>query len=260
MPAVTVVRIAMWSGPRNISTALMRAWENRPDTAVVDEPFYAHYLAQTGIDHPGRDTVLASQPTDWHQVVAMLLGPVPGQRPIFYQKHMTHHLLPGMDPGWLAQVVNCFLIRDPLRMLASYARVRGEPTLADTGLPQQVEIFERVRRSTGHAPPVVDADAVLRDPAGMLGALCAAIGVPFDPRMLSWPAGPRASDGVWAGHWYAGVIASTGFAAPPADTPDLPARLRPLARACDAHYAALRGHALKAAAGTGTAGQSASPA
>ncbi|MCA8933643.1 MAG: hypothetical protein KDA49_14300 [Rhodospirillaceae bacterium] len=239
-PQPTAVRIAMWSGPRNISTALMRAWENRPDTWVVDEPFYAHYLAQTGLDHPGRADVIASQPTDWRAVVADLTGPVPEGRAIYYQKHMAHHLLPDMGRDWLAGVTNCFLVRDPARVLTSYAKVRGEPTLADTGLPQQLEIFRRVQAETGRTPPVIDADEVLADPAAALAGLCAAVGVAFEPCMLAWPAGPRATDGVWATHWYAGVIASTGFAAPPTDTPDLPARLRPLADECAGFYAELR--------------------
>lgn len=205
------LRIAMWSGPRNISTAMMRAWENRPDTAVVDEPFYACYLAATGLDHPGRDEILASQPTDWRVVAESLTGPVPDSKSVHYQKHMTHHILPEFGCDWLDQVTNCFLLRAPAEVVASYAETRRAPTLEDLGFVRQGEIFDRVADRLGCAPPVLDAADVLRDPAGMLAALCRAVGVGFDARMLSWPPGLRATDGVWARHWYASVERSTGF-------------------------------------------------
>jgi hypothetical protein len=231
------VRIAMWSGPRNLSTATMRAWENRRDTVVVDEPLYAYYLATTGLDHPGRDAVIASQPTDWRTAVAALTeAPLPEPATIQYQKHMTHHVLPDVDLGTLAPLRHAFLIRDPRRVLASYARVREQPTLADLGLPQQVALFRRF------GGPVVDSDDLLRDPEGVLRRLCAALDVPFDPAMLSWPAGRRDSDGVWAPHWYASVEASTGFG-PYRDTPpDLPEHLNPLAEVCRPYYEELREH------------------
>ena len=206
-------RIAMWSGPRNLSTALMRAWGSRADTAVVDEPLYAAYLAATGADHPVRDAVIASQPTDWRRVADALTGPVTGGRAISYQKHMAHHLLPGVGRAWLRSLRHAFLIREPAGMLASLARVTPEAAPADTGLPQQAELFEQTADRLGHAPPVVDASDVLCDPAGTLAALCAALGVPYDPAMLAWAPGPRPEDGVWAPHWYAAVRASTGFAA-----------------------------------------------
>jgi hypothetical protein len=230
------VRIAMWSGPRNISTAMMRAWENRPDTAVSDEPLYAHYLLATGLDHPGRDAVIASQATDWRTVVDGLTGPVPGGRAISYQKHMAHHLLPVIERGWLDRVVNCFLIRRPAEVLASYVRTREDPVLADLGFVQQGEIFERVCERTGRVPPILDARDVLEHPRKMLTLLCAAVGVPFSESMLSWPAGRRNSDGVWAKYWYAGVERSTGFAPyrPPGEP--LADRLRPLADACEPYY------------------------
>jgi hypothetical protein len=224
------VRIAMWSGPRTVSTALMRAWENRADTAVVDEPLYAYYLDRTGIDHPGRDEVIASMPADWRVVLAGLTaGPVPGGAAVFYQKHMTHHLLPEVDRATLAGLRHAFLIRDPRQLLASYARVRSEPSLADLGLEQQAEIF----RAFGG--PVLDSGDLLRSPRAALEALCGALGVAFDPAMLSWPAGPRPTDGVWAPYWYDGVRASTGFgpyaepggAALPPALAELAARCRP---------------------------------
>ena len=229
-------RVAMWSGPRNISTAMMRSFGSRADTVVVDEPFYAHYLAVTGLDHPGRDAVLASQPNRWEDVAAALTGPLPAGVAVFYQKHMAHHLLPGMGRSWLAGLTHAYLIRDPAHVVASYARVRDEPTLADLGYPQQVEIF-RV-----YGGPVVDAADVLRDPAGTLRRLCAALGIPFDESMLHWPAGPRDTDGVWAPHWYAAVQASTGFAPYRPAPAEVPARLRPLVAAAQPYYDELAAH------------------
>jgi hypothetical protein len=220
----------MWSGPRTVSTALMRAWENRADTAVADEPLYAYYLDRTGIEHPGRDEVIASMPADWRVVLAGLTaGPVPGGAAVYYQKHMTHHLLPEVDRATLAGLRHAFLIRDPRQLLASYARVRSEPSLADLGLEQQAEIF----RAFGG--PVLDSGDLLRSPRAALEALCGTLGVAFDPAMLSWPAGPRPTDGVWAPYWYDGVRASTGFgpyaepgeAALPPALAELAARCRP---------------------------------
>lgn len=217
------VRIAMWSGPRNISTAMMRSWGSRPDTFVTDEPLYAHYLAATGADHPGREEVIAAHDADWRRVAAWLTGPVPGGKAIWFQKHMTHHMLPGVDRAWLwgPQFRHAFLIRDPGEMLVSLAKVTPNPRIEDTGLPQQAELFEEARGRLGRKPPVVDAADVLRDPRRMLAALCDAIGVPFDERMLRWERGRRETDGVWAGHWYGVVEQSTGFG------PYVPRRERP---------------------------------
>ena len=231
----------MWSGPRNLSTALMRSFENRADCTVSDEPFYATYLAQTGLDHPMRDEVLASQPTNWREVAAALTGPAPGDAPLWYQKHMTHHMLPQFGHEWLAECRNAFLIRDPARVLASYVRSRETVTLADIGVVQQSELFDRVADRLGHAPPVIDAADVLANPARTLGALCAALQIAFDPAMLSWPPGKRASDGVWAPAWYASVEASTGFSPPDGKyaVPELPTHLAVIADAARAHYARL---------------------
>ncbi|MBX3053482.1 MAG: hypothetical protein KF753_18545 [Caldilineaceae bacterium] len=206
-------RIAMWSGPRNISTALMRAWENRPDTLVHDEPFYAYYLAETGIDHPGREEIIAADETDWRRVVAQVAhAPLPAGKTIYYQKQMTHHMLDAIDLAWLGNVTNCFLLRTPAEVISSYIKVRPDVTLSDIGFAQQRRIFRLVRETTGQIPPVIDSRDVLENPRRTLTLLCDALGVPFDERMLAWPAGPRASDGVWAKHWYAAVEASTGFA------------------------------------------------
>jgi len=239
------LRLAMWSGPRNISTAMMRAWGSRADTVVCDEPLYAHYLMATGIDHPGREEVMAHHETDWRQVVAELTGPIPGGRSISYQKHMAHHLLPGMDRGWLGDVTNAFLIRDPAEMLTSLIKVTPFPAVADTGLPQQVEIFELVRGQTGAAPPVLDARDVLEDPRKRLAALCEAVGVPFDEAMLSWPPGRRDTDGIWAKHWYDAVERSTGFAPYKPKNEPVPRRLQPLLEECTKHYEVLHAHRLK---------------
>ncbi len=208
---VKAVRIAMWSGPRNISTAMMRAFGSRPDTAVTDEPLYAHFLKVTGVAHPGREQVLATHETDWRMVVDELTGPVPGGRAIWYQKHMAHHLLPMIERAWLDRLTHAFLIREPDEMLASLIKPYPEAGLADTGLPQQCEIFDRVADRIGRAPPVVLASDVLKNPRAMLEALCEALDIAFLPAMLAWAPGPRTTDGAWAPNWYAAVEASTGF-------------------------------------------------
>ena len=230
----------MWSGPRAVSTAMMRAWENRPDTVVVDEPLYAFYLAETGLDHPGRDEVIASQPTSWPEVLRGLTGgPLPAGVTIEYAKHMTHHVLPSVDLAAFAPFRHAFLIRDPRALLASYARVRSAPTLDDLGLRQQARLFAEF------GGPVIDSGDLLAAPEAGLRALCAALGVPFSPAMLSWPPGPRASDGVWAPHWYDSVWRSTGFgpaqARPaPAARPALDPALEPLLGQCLPYYEKLR--------------------
>ena len=206
------VRIAMWSGPRNISTAMMRAWENRADTAVWDEPLYGHYLAHTGIDHPMCEDVLAATETDWRMIVEQLTGPVPGDKPVYFQKHMTLHMMDHIDRHWMDDVVNCFLIRDPAEVIASYAAKRDEVTAADVGFEAQRDIFRYVEERTGKTPVVLDARDVLKQPDIMLQKLCAAVGIEFDDNMLSWPAGRRDSDGIWGEHWYSVVENSTGFA------------------------------------------------
>jgi len=208
---LTPTRIAMWSGPRNISTAMMRAFENRGDCAVVDEPFYAHYLAQTGLDHPGREEVIADGETDWQRVVDGLTGPVPGDHHVFYQKHMTHHMLPHIGHDWFDTATHVFLIRDPREVLASYLKSRPHATAEDIGVLQEASLYEEIARRTGKAPPVIDADEFLKAPEAHLRALCTLLQIPFTPRMLHWPAGPRASDGVWAPYWYDAVLKSTGF-------------------------------------------------
>jgi hypothetical protein len=208
------VRIAMWSGPRNLSTALMRSFGNRPDCAVTDEPFYAAYLSLSGADHPMREEVLTSQPTDWRDVARALAGPAPDSAPLWYQKHMTHHMLLEIGRDWMRACRHAFLIRHPARVLASYAAKRESVSFEDLGFREQAELFDEAADLAGNAPPVVDADALLADPRGVLTRLCAVLSIPFDEGMLSWPAGPRETDGVWASHWYGSVVRSTEFGAP----------------------------------------------
>lgn len=230
------LRLAMWSGPRNISTALLRAWGNRPDTFVCDEPLYAHYLLRKKLPHPGAEEVVRHHETDWRKVVAWLTGDIPEGKTIFYQKQMSHHLLPEIDRGWLGQVTHGFLIREPREMLTSLLHFLPRPTLSDTGLPQQMELFETERQRIGRTPPVIDAKDVLDQPRRTLGLLCDALGVPFTDAMLSWPAGPRATDGIWAKHWYAAVEKTTSFQPyNPKDEP-VPAELSELHEQCCTLY------------------------
>lgn len=234
--------IAIWSGPRNISTALMRSWEARGDAAVVDEPLYAAYLDATGLEHPGRAEILAAHERDWRRVVATLTGPVPGGKAIYYQKHMAHHLLPEMDDTWVLALRNALLLREPREMLVSLAKVIPEPRVEDTGLPQQERLLALLLDRTGAAPPVIDARDVLADPARMLAALCARLEVPWTERMLAWEPGRRATDGAWAQHWYDAVERSTGFAPwRPREEP-VPARLGSVLEECEAIYARLAEH------------------
>jgi len=236
----------MWSGPRNISTAMMRAWDNRGDAFVCDEPLYAHYLAKTGRQHPGTAEVIAAGETDVQKVVDWLLGPVPGGKHVFYQKHMSHHLLPDMDRGWLRRVTNCFLIREPREVITSLIKHVPDATLPDTGFPQQAEIFERVIEWTGKVPSVVDARDVLNDPRGVLGRLCEAVGVAFTDRMLSWPPGLRETDGVWAKYWYKEVETTTSFRPyKPKDEP-VPERMLGVLEKCEEFYRRLYAHRLTA--------------
>ena len=201
------IRLACWSGPRNISTATMRAWENRPDTEVVDEPLYAWYLAHTGLDHPAREEVIAAGETDWRRVVDSLTRAWPGGPTLQYQKHMAQHLLPELPRDWIASLHNVLLIRDPAEVVSSYLRSRATVVPDDIGIRQQLELQVLL----GPSVPVIDSADFLRSPETYLRWLCSYAGVPFTETMLSWPAGPRASDGVWAPHWYDAVLRSTGF-------------------------------------------------
>ena len=216
------MRIAMWSGPRNLSTAMMYAFAQRADMSVMDEPFYAAYLAAGGADHPMRDTILARHETDPDRVAAQCRAE---GSPHLYMKHMPHHMLPGFPTDWATDCVNVHLIRHPARVIASYAAKRADPTLEDIGFAQQWRMYEAL------GGLVVDGTDIRADPRGMLTRLCEAIGLPFDPAMLSWPAGPRPEDGAWAAHWYGAVHRSTGFAEPEGDLPVLEGAA---ARLCEA--------------------------
>lgn len=242
-------RIAMWSGPRNISTAMMRAFENRADCCVSDEPFYAAFLAETGADHPMRAEVLASQPTDWREVAAAMTGPPPRPVPVWYQKQMCHHMLDGFALDWCDGLTNVFLVRHPASVVASYAVKREAVTLGDLGFVQQRRQFERLADKLGKAPPVVVAEDVLADPRATLSALCHAVGIVFDEAMLAWPAGPRTSDGVWAPAWYDAVERSTGWARPRLvpDTAALLPELRAIVEDAMPHYEALARHRISQA-------------
>ncbi|MEP2531651.1 HAD family hydrolase [Shimia sp.] len=219
------MKIAMWSGPRNLSTAMMYSFGNRPDCAVVDEPFYAAYLKLTGLDHPMRDDILASQSQDPDDVAAMLSGANPEQKTHFYQKHMTQHMVPGVPRDWMRGAVNVFLIRHPARVIASYAAKRENPTLDDIGFRQQAELFDLVK-SWGQTPVVIDSHDIRQNPEIMLNKLCDSIGIDYLTDMLTWSKGGHSSDGVWAKHWYGAVWNSTGFAGAEGPLPDVPEPLR----------------------------------
>lgn len=234
------MKIAMWSGPRNLSTAMMYSFAARGDCVAVDEPFYGAYLAATGMDHPMRDAVIASQSRD-PDVVAKQCLYMPNAQ-VFYQKHMTLHMLPDWDLGFMRGLTNVFLIRHPARVVASYAKKREAPTLLDIGFVQQAELFDRVAQDIGRAPLVLDSADVRDDPRGTLMRLCAALGIPFTDRMLSWPAGPKPHDGVWAPHWYDQVWQSTGFGGAEGDLPDLPADFQRLSDAAMPYYEHLLPH------------------
>lgn len=198
------MRIAMWSGPRNLSTAMMYAFGNRPDCEAWDEPYYAAYLAQTGVDHPMRQVILASQAPHFDAVVERLLATP--SKPVQYLKLMTHHMIPSFPLDWAEGFTNIHLLRHPARVIASYAAKRETITLDDIGFPQAT----RIRAAL--PGPIIDSADIRANPETMLQTLCAAINLPFDPAMLNWPAGPKSFDGAWAPHWYDAVHRSTGFA------------------------------------------------
>ncbi len=224
------LKIAMWSGPRNLSTAMMYAFGNRADFAAWDEPFYPAYLAATGIDHPMREKILAVGETDAVRVAGLCDGPVPDGKAHWYMKHMGFHMQPRFPLEWAEGCVNVHLIRHPARVVASYAAKRESPTLRDIGFAQQVEIFLRF------PGPVIDSADVRDDPEGMLRKLCEAIGLAFDPAMLSWPAGPKPFDGSWAPHWYGSAHASTGFAGSEGALPTLNGQAAALAERAMPYY------------------------
>ncbi len=240
------LRIAMWSGPRNLSTAMMRSFGARADTVVSDEPFYGAYLKHTGDDQAMKEAVIASMDCDWAGIVRAQNGPPPEDRPIWYQKHMAHHMEGPVGIADLTGHTHAFLIRDPRRVVASYAAKRVKVRPDHLGVARQRAYFDREADRLGRAPPVVDSADILADPAGTLAALCAALGIVFDPAMLHWPPGRRATDGIWAAHWYAAVEASTGFGPPDTSIVQLDAEAEAVAAACAPHYAYLAAHRMRA--------------
>jgi hypothetical protein len=240
------LRIAMWSGPRNLSTAMMRSFGSRADTFVSDEPFYGAFLKTSGADHPMREAVIAAMECDWRNVMEGLRGPAPSGSPIWYQKHMWHHMAGPVGYDDFAGFTHAFLIREPERMIASYLRKREAAAFENFGLDRQAEFFEREADRLGYAPPVIDANDVLTSPEGMLTRLCAALGIAWDPAMLSWAPGRRDTDGPWAPHWYAAVEASTGFGPPDNDPVQLADDARFLAERCRPYYERLAAHKLTA--------------
>lgn len=239
------VRIAMWSGPRNISTALMRSWENRKDCSVVDEPFYAAYLADTGLDHPCREEILLTQSTDYGKVIEELTRN-PVAQPLQYQKQMTHHIPRGMNMDWCAEMKHCFLIRDPAQVIASY--VQKMPTVDEDaiGIRRQAELFEQIESIIGVTPAVIDSNDVLKNPEKVLGELCRQLGLDFPAdEMLQWPTGRRTSDGIWASHWYHNVEQSTGFGEYRPGDNALEGEHRDLAEAMRPYYDRLATHRIQ---------------
>jgi len=236
------LRIAMWSGPRNLSTAMMRSFGARADTVVSDEPFYGAYLKHTGDDHPMADEVIAAMDCNWHSVLGALAGPC--ARPVWYQKHMVHHMVGPVQLADFKGFTHAFLIRAPERVINSYAAKREAVTAEALGFAKQRAWFEAEADRLGQAPQVVDSAAVLADPAGTLGRLCTALGLAWDPAMLAWPPGPRETDGVWAPHWYGRVLATTGFEGAEGPLPALDGEAARIREACRPHYEAMLAHAL----------------
>ena len=240
---MSVVRINLWSGPRNVSTALMYSFAQRSDTRVLDEPLYGHYLRVSGAPHPGAGEVMAHMDCDAARVLReVILGPC--DRPVLFMKQMAHHLVE-IDRSFFAKTVNVLLIRDPEEMLPSLAETLAVPTLRDTGLAMQSALSQELR-AIGQEPPVLDARQLLLDPRGVLQQLCAALGIPFDEAMLHWPAGPRPEDGIWAKHWYQNVHRSTGFLPYQGKDGPFPDALRPLLAECKPHYEVLAQVAIRA--------------
>lgn len=242
------LRIAMWSGPRNMSTTMMRSFGARADTVCVDEPFYAAYLKLTGLRHPMSDEIFASQNSDPHCVAAdMASSPNPDAR-VFYQKHMTHHMVDEIPRDWMAACRNVFLIRHPARVIPSYARKMDEVSLEAIGFPQQLSLFEQAKRLEGRTPLVIDSTDILRDPPVMMAALCAALDLAWTEDMLSWPAGAKPEDGAWAPHWYDAVWRSTEFGPVPGARPAVPEGLRSVYDPALEIYETLAAHRLRVGA------------
>ena len=201
----------MWSGPRNISTALMRSFENRPDTFVSDEPFYAHFLNETGEDHPYRKEIILQGETSWSAVAKNITGDIPNNKQIWYQKHMAQHNMQGKEMNWIWKLKNILLIRHPEEVILSYIKKNDIQNISQLGYRQLNDLFTILKKGCSDTPHIIDASDVLKDPEGMLKQLCGKLNITFYKEMLSWPAGRRDSDGIWGKHWYGSVEKSTGF-------------------------------------------------
>lgn len=243
---MTTTRIAMWSGPRNLSTAMMYAFASRGDCAIWDEPFYAAYLSQTGLEHPLRTEILAAGEVDRVTVARRCSGMFPSKQSLFYQKHMCQHMIPEMPRDWMRKVQNVFLIRHPARVLASFARKYETPVLADIGFVQQAELFDETANHLGAPPFVVDSYDIRQNPGQMLQSLCTALGIAWTDKMLNWPAGGHSDDGVWAAHWYGAVHRSNGFAGPEGPLPTLSGRYAEMVEEALPYYERLKVFSLSA--------------
>lgn len=238
-------RIAMWSGPRNISTALMRSFDSRADTYVTDEPLYAYYLNETGLKHPIASKIISTNEPNFERVIQYLHGPVPSGQPVWYQKHMSHHILPSTSLDWLDGMTHAFLVREPRAMLASLCKKLGIVALEETGLPQQVELYRMLTDRLGFPPPVVDAREIQMNPRSVLQKLCGALDLEFTEGMLSWEAGSRPTDGCWGPLWYENTLVSTGFTPYQEKSIELPDAMEGVAARAEEHYAELVEHAIR---------------
>lgn len=243
---MSAIRIAMWSGPRNISTAMMRSFGARPDCAVSDEPFYGAFLKHSGEPHPMAAETIADMDCDWDSVLATQSGQVPEGKPIWYQKHMPHHMVGHVDIGDMPDHVHAFLIRAPERVVASYRNKNELREPQALGFAQVRDYFEREADRIGKAPPVVDSDMILANPEAVLTKLCGSLGIAWDPAMLHWTTGPHPTDGIWGAHWYDKVNASTGFGSPPGGLPELDGEYQKTVDACRDDYDFMRQHAIVA--------------
>ena len=228
--------IAVWSGPRNISTALMRSFENRSDCFVSDEPFYSYFLHETGLKHPLRDEVIKTGLINYNKIIKYITGPIPFSKNIWYQKHMAHHILPGVNMNWIKSMKNCLLIRHPSDVILSYSKKYEISSIQQLGYLQQVDIYEMLYQEIGTPPIIVDAQDLLKEPRKMLIEICKNIRIKFDEKMLSWPLGPRITDGIWGKHWYKQVEVSTGFNPYIKTNGTIPSKYQGLYDKCMKHY------------------------
>ncbi len=222
---------------------MMYAFAQRNDTIVFDEPLYAYYLSVTNSDHPGKEEILQAQENDAQKVInKIILGD--HNRPVAFFKQMTHHLV-DVNLDFLSQTKNIIFIRDPKQIIASYAQVRKEVTMADVGIEKQWNLFNHLTKNKLHCV-VLDSNELLKSPKNMLQQLCTNLIIDFDEAMLHWPVGAKPYDGVWAKYWYDGVHQSTGFQKQKTSNRTLPAYLKPLYEASKIYYDQLYPYSIKA--------------